>query len=62
MITRRIILVLAGADTAAGNALGDFSYAGGGDTYSLKAMLTTGWSSAFGPIPVIGQLSTSPGD
>ena len=51
-----------GALTAAGNALGDFNYAGGGATYALKAMLTTGWSSAFRPIPVIGQLSTSPGD
>ncbi len=50
-----------GANMAAGTALGDFSYAGGGATYSLKVMLSSGWSSAFGPLPVIGQLSSPQG-
>jgi len=40
------------ADMVATSALGDFSYAGGGTSYSLKVQLTTGWSAAFGPTGV----------
>jgi hypothetical protein len=50
-----------GSDMVAGNTLGDFSYTGGGATYSLKVMLTNGWSASFGPISVLSQLSTAPG-
>lgn len=61
MITRRMVLVLATAAPALA-AAAVVVRGGGGDTHPLKAMLTTGWNAAFGPIPVIGQLSTSPGD
>ena len=50
----------AGVDMIAGETLGEFRYTGGGATYALKVMLTTGWSATLGPVPVIGMLSTSP--
>ena len=30
-------------------------------SYTLKVMLTSGWSASFGPLPVLGQLTTTPG-
>ncbi len=51
-----------GADMAAGTTVGCFSYTGGGATYALRVMLTNGWwSTTLGALPVLGQLSTSPG-
>ena len=52
-----------GAEMAAGTALGDFSYAplSGGTSYSLRVMLTSGWSASFGRLPVLGLLTTTPG-
>ena len=36
---------------AAGDGLGEFSYARGGTSnYTLKVKLTSGWSAALGPI------------
>jgi hypothetical protein len=53
-----------GADMVAGSTVGDFAYTplSGGSGYSLKVMLTSGWSTALGPLPVLGQLTTTPGD
>jgi len=50
-----------GAPMAAGDELGRYSYAGGGAGYTLKVMLTSGWSASFGPLPVMGQLTTQQG-
>ncbi len=52
-----------GADMAAGAALGDFSYAqlSGGTSYSLKVMLSSGWSAAFHPVSLLGSLTVTPG-
>ena len=52
-----------GADMVAGTAVGAFAYTqlNGGSGYSLKVMLTGGWSTALGPIPTLGQLTTTPG-
>ena len=50
-----------GAPMAAGDTPGCYSYAGGGAGYTLKVMLTSGWSASFGPLPVLGQLTTPAG-
>jgi hypothetical protein len=52
-----------GADMVAGITVGGFAYAqlNGGAGYSLKVMLTTGWSTTLGPLPTLGQLTTTPG-
>ena len=47
---------------AQADTLGEFRYTGGGATYSLKVMLTTGWSGpALGPLAV-SRLVTAPAD
>ena len=40
-------------------SLGDFAYAGGGSSYTLKVRLTTGWTSV--PVSVLSQLTMTPG-
>jgi hypothetical protein len=52
-----------GSDMVAGATAGDFDYTqlSGGSGYSLKVMLTGGWSTALGPLPTLGQLTTTPG-
>ena len=52
-----------GADMAAGTALGDFSYAqlSSGTSYSLKVMLTSGWSDVFHPVSLLSNLTVTPG-
>ncbi|MGE5230053.1 MAG: hypothetical protein ACM3MJ_10075 [Deltaproteobacteria bacterium] len=50
-----------GAAMAAGDTPGCYSYTGGGPSYALKVMLTSGWSASFGPLPVLGQLAAQPG-
>ncbi len=49
-----------GVAMAAGTTLGCYSYTGGGDSYALRVMLTSGWSSEFGPL-LLARLTTSPG-
>lgn len=50
-----------GTEMAASSALGDFSYAQlkGGASYSLKVMLTSGWSSGTGPVGVAAVLAAA---
>jgi flavin-dependent dehydrogenase len=50
-----------GAGMAAGDALGCYSYTGGGASYALKVRLTSGWSTPLGQLPVLGQLATPSG-
>jgi hypothetical protein len=52
----------AGADMAAGTTAGEYAYTqlNGGSGYSLKVMLTSGWSTALQPL-LLGQLTTTPG-
>jgi len=52
-----------GADMVTGTTVGDYAYTqlNGGAGYSLKVMLTGGWSTALGPVPTLGQLTLSPG-
>jgi type II secretory pathway pseudopilin PulG len=51
-----------GADMIQADTLGEFRYTGGGATYSLKVMLTSGWSGpALGPL-AISRLVTAPAD
>jgi hypothetical protein len=51
-----------GADMTQADTLGEFRYVGGGSTYSLKVMLTAGWSSpALGPLAV-SRLVAASGD
>jgi hypothetical protein len=52
-----------GADMVAGATAGDYAYTplSGGSGYSLKVMLTGGWSTVLGPLPTLGQLTTTPG-
>jgi type II secretory pathway pseudopilin PulG len=52
-----------GADMAAGDTFGDFSYTRISATdFTLKVKLSNGkWSSAFGPVSVISRLTVTPG-
>ena len=46
----------------ASDGLGDFPYTRGSATaFSLKVMLTTGWSAALGPVSLLSRLTTTPG-
>jgi type II secretory pathway pseudopilin PulG len=49
-----------GTEMADGDTLGCYRYSGEGASYSLKVMLTTGWSPALTPL-LISQLTTTPG-
>jgi hypothetical protein len=49
-----------GAAMTAGSAPGCYNYTGGGPSYALKVMLTSGWSASLGPLPVMGQLAAQP--
>jgi hypothetical protein len=52
-----------GAGMVAGATVGDYAYTqlNDGTGYSLMVMLTGGWSTGLGPIPTLGQLTTTPG-
>jgi hypothetical protein len=50
-----------GKAMAASDALGDFSYARSGSSFSLKVKLTSGWSDAVGPASALSPLTTVPG-